>query len=233
MALLYYYDYNPFRIFLSCFFFNLVIPGRSKALISTRKRNPEDSGRSSKMASACQWPFSFFLLASSLLNSSFYFNHWGTLQSSAVVSYDIINIDKKLNLFALRQKIEFGLFKKWENFVITRTLKMPTAFGLAIKSSAPFILTAILRWVTLFRERYQLTLLVSRKISRVWLANRVLKMKKKQESLLQALIKRDMLLVASCCTRIFVSVISSCFVSKGYKRFFVQKLLAYLGTGAY
>ena len=58
-------------------------------------------------------------------------------------------------------------------------------------------------------------------------------MKKKQESLLQALIKRDMLLVASCCTRIFVSVISSCFVSKGYQSFFVQKLRAYLGTGAY
>ena len=164
------------------------------------------------MASSCQWPFSSFLLAPSLLNPSFYFKHSRTLQSSAVVSYDITNIDKKLNLFALRQKIEFGLFKKWENFVITRTLKMPTAFGLAIKSSAPFILTAILRWVTLFRERYQLTLLVSRKISRVWFANRVLKMKEKKESLLQALIKRDMLLVASCCTRIFVSVISSCFV---------------------
>ena len=56
------------------FFFNLVIPGRSKALISTRKRNPEDSGRSSKMVSSCQWPFSSFLLALSLLKSSFYFN---------------------------------------------------------------------------------------------------------------------------------------------------------------
>ena len=93
-------------------FFNSVIPGRSKALISTRKRNPEDSGRSSKMASACQYPFSFFLLASSFI---FYFNHWGTLQSSAVVSYDIINIDKKLNLFALQQKIEFGLRKRLES----------------------------------------------------------------------------------------------------------------------
>ena len=77
------------------------------------------------MASLCQWPFSSFLLASSLLNSSFYFNLSGTLQSSAVVSYDIINIDKKLNLFAMRQKIEFGLCKKLENFVITKTLKMP------------------------------------------------------------------------------------------------------------
>ena len=48
------------------FFFNLVIPARSKALICTRKRNPEDSGRSSKMASSCQWSFSSFLLASSL-----------------------------------------------------------------------------------------------------------------------------------------------------------------------
>ena len=104
------FSYFPFM-----FFFNLVIPGRSKALISTRKRNPEDSGRSSKMASSCQWPFSFFLLASSLLNSSFYFNHSGTLQSSGVVSYDITNIDKKLNLFALQQKIEFGLRKRLEN----------------------------------------------------------------------------------------------------------------------
>ena len=107
--------------------------------------------------------FFFFLLASSLLNYSFYFNHSGTLQSSAVVSYDIVKIDKKLNLFALRQKIEFGLGKKMENFVITKTLKMPTAFCQATKSSVPFILTAILRWVILFRERYQLTLLVTLK----------------------------------------------------------------------
>ena len=163
MALLYYYDQNPFRILLSCIFFlNLVIPARSKVLICTRKRNPEDSGRSSKMVSSCQWPFSSFLLASSLLNSSFYFNHSGTLQSSAVISYDIIiNMDKKMNLFALRQKIEFGLCKKLENFVINKTWKMPTAFFQATKSSVPFILTAILRWVILFRERYQLTLLVT------------------------------------------------------------------------
>ena len=73
------------------------------------------------MVSSCQWPFSSFLLALSLLKSSFYFNHSGTLQSSAVVSYDIVNIDKKLNLFALRQKIEFGLCKKLENFVINKT----------------------------------------------------------------------------------------------------------------
>ena len=121
IVLLYYYDQNPFRIFLSCIFFTLVIPARSKVLICTRKRNPEDSGRSSRMVSSCQWPFSSFLLASALLKSSFYFNHSGTLQSSAVVSYDIVNIDKKLNLFALRQKIEFGLCKKLENFVINKT----------------------------------------------------------------------------------------------------------------
>ena len=93
-------------------FLNLVISARSKALICTRKRNPKDSGRSSKMASSCQWPFSSFLLASSLmLNSSFYFNRSGTLQSSAVVSYEIINIDKKPNLCSLLQKVEFGLCK--------------------------------------------------------------------------------------------------------------------------
>ena len=67
MALLYF----TFHVF---FFLNLVIPARSKVLICTRKRNPEDSGRSSKMVSSCQWPFSSFLLASSLLMSSFYFN---------------------------------------------------------------------------------------------------------------------------------------------------------------
>ena len=65
---------------------------------------------------------------------------------------------------------------------------MPTAFCQATKSSVPFILTAILRWVILFRERHQLTLLVTRIISRVSFVNMVSKIKKKQESLLQALI---------------------------------------------
>ena len=71
---------------------------------------------------------------------------------------------------------------------------MPTAFCQATKSSVPFILTAILRWVILFRERYQLTLLVTRIISRVFICEQGSKNKKKQESLSQALIKRDMLL---------------------------------------
>ena len=146
------------------FFFNFGNPSEIKSPDLYKKAKPEDSGRTSKMVSSCQLPFSSFLLASSLLNSSFYFNHSGTLQSSSVVSYDIIiNIDKKLNLFALRQKIEFGLCKKLENFVITKTLKIPTAFCQATKSSVRFILTAILRWVILFRERYQLTLLVTLK----------------------------------------------------------------------
>ena len=78
-------------------------------------------------------------------------------------SYDIVNTEKKLSLFALRQKIEPGLCKTLENFVITKTLKMPPAFCQATKSSVPFILTAILDWVILFRERYQLTLLVTLK----------------------------------------------------------------------
>ena len=77
--------------------------------------------------------FFFFLACFIFAKSSAYFNHSGTLQSSAVVSYDIINIDKKLNLFAMQQKIELG--KKMENFVITKTLKMPTAFCQAAKSS--------------------------------------------------------------------------------------------------
>ena len=66
---------------------------------------------------------------------------------------------------------------------------MPTAFCQATKSSVPFILTAILRWVILFRERHQLTLLVTRIISRVSFVNMVSKIKKNQESLLQALIE--------------------------------------------
>ena len=66
-------------------------------------------------------------------------------------SYDIV----------LRQKI--GLCKNLQNFVITKTLKIPTAFCQATKCSVPFILTAILAWVILFRERYQLTLLVTLK----------------------------------------------------------------------
>ena len=118
IVLLYYYDQNPFRIFLSCIFLTLVIPARSKVLICTRKRNPEDSGRSSRMVSSCQWPFSSFLLASALLKSSFYFNHFGTLQSSAVVSYDIINIDKKMNLFAL------GHFR--ESYQLTLSVTLTT-----------------------------------------------------------------------------------------------------------
>ena len=56
-----------FVFYFHVFFLNLVIPARSKVLICTRKRNPEDSGRSSKMVASCQWPFSPFLLAPSLL----------------------------------------------------------------------------------------------------------------------------------------------------------------------
>ena len=44
-------------------FLNLVIPVRSKALIFTRKRDPEDSGRSSKMASSPVPMAVFFFLA--------------------------------------------------------------------------------------------------------------------------------------------------------------------------
>ena len=62
------------------------------------------------------------------------------------------------------------------------------------------------------------------KNSRVSFANRVSKMKKKQESLLLALIERDMLLVANCCTRIFVSVISSRHCIKRLSKFSVQFL---------
>ena len=167
MALLYYYDQNPFRISTATFatraletratsllkcsrlqifeqkrdcqqsisyfpfmflFKRVVIPARSKAPICTRKRNPEDSGRSSEMASSCPWPFLSFPLASSLLNSSFYFNPSGTLQSSTVVSYDIINMDKKLNLFALRQKSRVWPLQKIGNFCNYQNFKDAYSF---------------------------------------------------------------------------------------------------------
>ena len=127
-------------------------------------------------------------------------------------SYDIVNTEKKLSLFALRQKIELGLCKNLENFVITKTLKIPTAFCQATKSSVAFILTAILGWVILFRELYQLTLLVTLKNSRVSFANRVSKTKKKQDKNAGANQKGYAATAANCCTRIFVSVISPWFV---------------------
>ena len=72
------------------------------------------------------------MCASSLLNSIVSTLTTLALYNLALLlvisSYDVLKIDKKLNLFALRQKIEFGLCKKLENFVITKTLKMPTAF---------------------------------------------------------------------------------------------------------
>ena len=195
------------------FFFYLVIPARSKVLICTRKRNPEDSGRSSKMVSSCQWPFSSFLLASSLLKSSFYFNHSGTLQSSAVVSYDIIiNIDRKLNLFALRQKIEFGLCKKIGKFCNQQNLKDAYSFFSGDKILCSLYFDSYPSLGHLISRTLPINVIGYTNNSCVSFANGVSKMKKKQESLLQAVIKRDMLLVATCCTRIFVSVISSCFV---------------------
>ena len=124
----------------------------------------------------------------------------------------MVNTEKKLSLFALRQKIELGLCKNLENFVITKTLKIPTAFCQATKSSVAFILTAILGWVILFRELYQLTLLVTLKNSRVSFANRVSKTKKKQDKNAGANQKGYAATAANCCTRIFVSVISPWFV---------------------
>ena len=100
----------------------------------------------------------------------------------------MINIDKKLNLFAIRQKIEFGLCKKLETFVITKTY-VQRCLQLFVKRQNPlFPLTAILSWVILFRKRNQSTLLVLP----VSFAGRVSKLKK--ESLLQALIKMYMLI---------------------------------------
>ena len=96
-------------------------------------------------------------------------------------------MDKKINLFALRQKTEFGLCKKLENFVITKTSKMPTVF--VKRQNLLFPLTADLPWVILFRN--QSTLLVTQKIFPLSFAGRVSKVNR--ESLLPVLIKMFML----------------------------------------
>ena len=74
---------------------------------------------------------------------------------------------------------------------------MLTAFCQATRSSVPFILTAILGWVILFREHYQLTLLVTLK-TRVSHLRTGFQNWKRGKIRMQALIKRDMLLAASC-----------------------------------
>ena len=169
------------------------------------------------MVSLCQWPFSSFLLASALLKSTFCFNDSGTLQSSAVVSYDIIlNIDKKLNLISLRQKIEFGLCKKIRkicnfNYKTKQNLKDAYSSLSGDKIRCSFYFDSYPSLGHLISRTLPINVIGYTNNSRVSFANTVSKMKKKQESLLQALIKRDMLLVATCCIRIFVSVISSCF----------------------
>ena len=66
---------SAIHVFLVYIFLNFVIPARSKAPFCTRKQNPRGSGR--KMTSSCKWPFSSYLLASSLLNPSLYFNRGG------------------------------------------------------------------------------------------------------------------------------------------------------------
>ena len=63
---------SAIHVFLVYIFLNFVFPARSKALICTKKQNPTGFGR--KMTS-CKWPFSSYLVASSLLNPSLYFNH--------------------------------------------------------------------------------------------------------------------------------------------------------------
>ena len=166
------------------------------------------------MASSCQWPFSSCLLASSLLNYSFYFNHSGTLQSSAVVSYDIVKIDKKQLTEPVRTATENrvwslqknGKFRNYQNF------KDAYSFLSSNKILCSFYFDSYPSLGHLISRTLPINVIGYTKNSRVSFANRVSKMKKKQESLLQALIKRDMLLVATCCTRIFVSVISSWFV---------------------
>ena len=70
---------------------------------------------------------------------------------------------------------------------------MPTAFCQATKSSVAFILTAILGWVILFRELYQLTLLVTLK-TRVSHLRTGFQKRKRSKIRMQVLIKRDMLL---------------------------------------
>ena len=166
------------------------------------------------MVSSCQWPFSSFLLASSLLNSSFYFNHSGTLQSTAksraVVSYDIINIDKKLNLAPVRTATKNRVWplQKIGKFCDYQNLKDAYSFLSRDKIFCSLYFDSYPSLGRIISRTLPINVIGYTNNSRVLFANRV----RKQQSLLQALIKRDMLLVSTCCTRIFVSVISSCFL---------------------
>ena len=155
--------------------------------------------------------FFFFLLASSLLNYSFYFNHSGTLQSSAVVSYDSKDRQKTEPVRTATENRVWSLpkngkFRNYQNF------KDAYSFLSGNKILCSFYFDSYPSLGHLISRTLPINVIGYTKNSRVSFANRVSKMKKKQESLLQALIKRDMLLVATCCTRIFVSVISSWFV---------------------
>ena len=168
------------------------------------------------MVSSCQWPFSSFLRASSLLNSTFYLNHSGTLQSSAVVS--LIRHNKhpqKTQPVRTATKNRVWPLQKIGKFCNYQNLKHAYSFLSGDKILCSFYFDSYSSLGHLISRKLAINVIGYTNNSRVSFANRVSKLKKKQEPLLQslqALIKRDMLLVATCCTRIFVSVISSCFV---------------------
>ena len=81
------------------------------------------------MTSSCKWPFSSFLLALSLL----YFNHYGMHSATS------LTLTKNWTCSHYKKKNwNLAFAKKLENFVITKTSKMATAFWQATISAVPF-----------------------------------------------------------------------------------------------
>ena len=95
----------------------------------------------------------FFFLACFIFAKlySFYFNHSGTIQSSTVVSYDIINIDKNWTCSHCDKKIEFGLCKKLEKFSNFSVQMLRDMCLLFVKTVVVTIKSTVVRWNTLHK----------------------------------------------------------------------------------
>ena len=113
---------------------------------------------------------------------------------------------RELNPFALRQKNRVWPLQKIGKFCNYQNFKDAYSFLSGDKILCSLYFDSCPSLGHLISRTLPINVIGYTNNSRVSFANRVSKMKKKQESLLQALIKRDMLLVARCCTRIFVSV---------------------------
>ena len=139
------------------------------------------------MVSSCQWPFSSFLLASSLLNSRFYFSHSGTLQSSAVVSLIRHNKHRqKSEPVRTATKNRVWPLQKIGKFCNYQNLKDAYSFLSGNKILCSFYFDSYSSLGHLISRTLPINVIGYTNNSRVP--------------------------VATCCTRVFVSVISSCFV---------------------